>query len=608
LAYQPIENYGIIGNMHTAALVSMDGSIDWFCFPRFDSPSVFAAILDDQKGGRFRIAPKAEHITSRQMYWPDTNVLVTYFLARGEAGEITDFMPMDVTGTGTRRDRLVRRVRALRGSMTFRIQCRPGFNYARAQHETEIIDQGACFHTPELSLGLITPLPLRKDDDAATGEFTLREGETASFLLERVAPHTGISTPLSEREAAELLDRTVLYWRQWISKCTYRGRWREVVHRSALLLELLCYEPTGAVVAAPTCSLPEDAGGQRNWDYRYSWIRDSAFTIYALLRVGLTDEAARFMNWIESLCRQIEPNGSLQTVYGIDGGKQLPECTLGHLQGYRGSRPVRVGNAAADQLQLDIYGELMDSVYLYNKYVTPISYEFWTALRRIVNWVAANWQREDNGIWEVRTGPRHFVYSKLMCWVALDRGVRLADKRSFPAERDHWVKCRDQIYEEVLTQGWSAERQSFLQHYGSETLDAATLMMPLTFFMSPTDPRMIGTIEAICEPLAQGGLFSNGTIHRYNLGETKDGLSGGEGGFNMCTFWLIEALTRAGHTDPARLDQARFLFERMLGQSNHLGLYSEESGARGEALGNFPQAFTHLGLISAAFNLDRALG
>jgi GH15 family glucan-1,4-alpha-glucosidase len=295
-------------------------------------------------------------------------------------------------------------------------------------------------------------------------------------------------------------------------------------------------------------------------------------------------------------------------MYGIDGRHTLTEEILDHLEGYKGSRPVRVGNGAYNQLQLDIYGELMDSVYLYNKYGSPISYDLWNHLRRLITWVCDNWQRKDEGIWEVRGGQQHFLYSKLMCWVAVDRALRLADKRSFPADRNRWLKVRDQIYEEIMLRGWSAKRQAFVQHYGSESLDAANLIMPLVFFISPTDPRMLKTLDATnCSP-ENGGLVSNSLVYRYNVKDTTDGLRGEEGTFNICTFWLVEALTRAGRHDRARLDDARFMFEKMLGHANHLGLYAEETGHSGEALGNFPQAFTHLALISAAFNLDRALG
>jgi GH15 family glucan-1,4-alpha-glucosidase len=412
----------------------------------------------------------------------------------------------------------------------------------------------------------------------------------------------------SEAELNALFDQTVSYWQRWLAKCTYTGRWREIVHRSALALKLLTFAPTGAIVAAPTCSLPESIGGGRNWDYRYTWIRDAAFTLYGLLRIGFTDEAEAFMRWIEARCHELNPDGSLQIMYSIDGHHTLTEQTLDHLEGYKGSQPVRIGNGAYQQVQLDIYGELLDSVYLYNKYGTPISYDLWTQLRRLINWVCDNWQRTDEGVWEVRGGQQHFVYSKLMCWVALDRGLRLADKRSFPADRERWLSVRDQIYEEIMERGWNADRQAFVQAYGSDSLDAANLMLPLVFFVSPTDPRMLKTLDAINQSPAKGGLVANSLVHRYDAEKGIDGLMGNEGTFNICTFWLVEALTRAGKVEHHRLDEARLIFERMLSYANHLGLYAEETGSRGEALGNFPQAFTHLALISAAFNLDRALG
>jgi GH15 family glucan-1,4-alpha-glucosidase len=610
MAYQPIENYGIIGDMHTAALVGMDGSIDWFCYPHFDSPSVFAAMLDDKKGGYFKIAPTAANVTHKQFYWPETNVLVTRFLSADGVGEITDYMA--VTGDG-RDDRhhphqLFRRLSVIRGEMAFRMECYPAFNYARAEHKVSISSEGACFNSPDLSLGLSTRIPLQQRENGAVAEFTLGEGETALFLLQEIEAGEGCGLSLSAEEATENFKNTVAFWRRWLSKSTYEGRWREIVQRSALALKLLTFEPTGAIVAAPTASLPEGIGGERNWDYRYTWIRDAAFTLYGLLRIGFTEEAAQFMKWLEARSRELNPDDSLQIMYGIDGRHNLTEKTLDHLEGYKGSSPVRIGNGAYNQLQLDIYGELLDSVYLFNKYGSPISYDLWSYLRKLINYVCDNWQRPDEGIWEVRGGAEHFVYSKLMCWVALDRGLRLADKRSFPAERDWWLKVRDQIYEEIMAKGWNSEREAFVQSYASNSLDASNLMMPLVFFLSATDPRMLNTLEATLQPPEKGGLLSNSLVYRYNLEETSDGLRGKEGTFNICTFWLVEALTRAGRADPAWLDQARLMFEQMLGYANHLGLYSEQTGPRGEALGNFPQAFTHLALISAAFNLDKSLG
>jgi GH15 family glucan-1,4-alpha-glucosidase len=606
--YLPIEDYGIIGNLRTAALVGMDGSLDWLCLPYFDSPSVFAAILDCRKGGRFRIAPAGDDFRRKQFYWPDTAVLVTRFLHDDGVGQIEDYMP--VGGTRNVPDEVVRRVAVVRGQVVFHLECRPAFDYARGVHQVQLVGDGARFDGPGLSLGLAAPVPLRLDGDGVVTDFTLREGEKVTFVLSRIDPENRPGRCPDVVEAEELFRETVAYWRRWLSKCTYTGRWREMVHRSAMTLKLLSFEPTGAIIASPTCSLPEAIGGERNWDYRYAWIRDAAFTLYGLLRIGFTEEAIRFWDWLKD--RWEEPDGQgagpLQPMYGIDGRAALPEETLDHLEGYRGSRPVRIGNAAHRQLQLDIYGELMDAVYLQNKYVEPVGYDSWTVLRRLVDWLCNNWQREDEGIWEVRGGRRHFVFSKVMSWVALDRSLRLADKRSFPADRGRWLAIRDEIYEEVMAKGWDASRRAFVQAYGSEALDASTLLMPLVFFMAPNDPRMLSTLDAIRRPFAAGGLAADGLVYRYDPVAAPDGLPGREGTFNMCSFWMVEALTRAGRTDPARLEDARLLFEQMLGYSNHLGLYGEQTGGSGEALGNFPQAFTHLALISAAFNLDRALG
>jgi GH15 family glucan-1,4-alpha-glucosidase len=607
MTYQPIENYGIIGNMHSVALVGMNGSIDWFCCPHFDSPSVFGAILDHGKGGHFRIAPTCRVTSHRQLYWPDANVLVTRFLSPDGVGEVCDFMPLGDGADGRDAHRVIRIVRGVRGEMPFELHCLPAFDYGRQPHRTALTAHGARFEGPGLTLVLSADVPVQAEGPGVGAQFRLREGQSVVFALTQGT--AGVADALIDGPAAgQLFEATVAYWRRWLSQSQYRGRWRERVERSALALKLLTFAPTGAIVAAPTCSLPEGIGGERNWDYRFTWIRDAAFTLYAFLRLGFTDEAARFMEWIEARAHELNPDGSLQIMYGIDGRHQLTEETLGHLDGYRGSHPVRIGNGAYNQLQLDIYGELLDAVYLYNKYGSPISYELWTHLERLTDWVADNWQRPDEGVWEVRGGRRHFVYSKVMCWVALDRALRLADKRSFPADRARWLATRDAIYRDVMTQGWSERRRAFVQSYGSESLDAANLIMPLVFFVSPTDQRMLSTLEATLRSPANGGLVSNSLVYRYNATESVDGLSGEEGTFSICTFWLVEALTRAGRMNRVLVERARLTFEQMLGYANHLGLYAEETGPSGEALGNFPQAFTHLSLISAAYNLDRALG
>jgi GH15 family glucan-1,4-alpha-glucosidase len=601
VSYKPIGSYGVIGNMRTAALVAMDGSIDWLCYPHFDSPSVFAAMLDDKKGGFFRIAPAQEGAALKQFYWPETNVLITRFMAADGVGEVTDFMPVGVHGEKIG-NRVVRHASVSRGTVRFRLECRPAFDYARAAHTVRLKDSAAFFEAPGLTLALTATVPLTLEGGAAVAEFTLSEGERAVFTL-----GSADGCCLEAAEGHELLHQTVEYWHRWLSRCTYHGRWRETVQRSALTLKLLTFEPTGAIVAAPTCSLPEHVGGPRNWDYRYTWIRDAAFTLYALMRIGMTDEATSFMAFLEQRCHELKPGIPLQIMYGIDGRHDVSEETLPHLEGYMGSSPVRIGNGAARQLQLDIYGELMDAVYLFNKYANPISTELWGHLRVLTNWVCDHWREPDAGIWESRAEPRHFVYSKVMCWVAVDRALRLADKRSFPAERARWYKVRDEIYEEIHAKGWSEKRQAFAQYYGSDTLDAANLMMPLVFFISPTDPRMLKTLDAVLTRASRGGLYSDSLVYRYDR-ESDISPFGEEGSFNICTFWLVEAQTRAGRMDPARLEEARLIFEKMLCYANHVGLFAEETGPRGEALGNFPQAFTHLALISAAFNLDRALG
>jgi GH15 family glucan-1,4-alpha-glucosidase len=602
MSHKRIEDYGIIGDLHTIALVGIDGSIDWCCLPRFDSPSVFAALLDDDKGGYFKICAVASSVR-RQLYLPDTNVLITRQLGDEGIAEITDFMPVEACserGGQPNHHQIIRSVTTVAGKVRFRLECFPAFDYARSAHEIRVAREGAVFECPLETLGLVAPVPLSIQGRGVVADFTLSRGETATFFLRHREMGHPADLLVPEERGEVAFRQTIDFWKHWISQSSYSGRWREMVCRSALVLKLLTYAPTGAIVAAPTTSLPEEIGGVRNWDYRYCWIRDASFTLYGLMRLGFYGEAGRFFGWLEDRCRELEPNGSLQPMYSITGEHELTETHLPHLKGYGESKPVRVGNAAYNQRQLDIYGELLDAIYLYNKYGAPISYDLWRNVRRLLNYVCNQWTEPDAGIWEVRGGPRHFVYSKLMCWVALDRGLRLATKRSFPADTERWLETRDRIYMEIMERGWHQGIDAFVQDYDSDALDAGNLLMPLVFFVSPTDPRMLRTIDRIQEQLSMDSL-----VHRYKIVPHEgsvDGLPGREGAFSICSFWLVEALTRAG-----RVDEARLMFEKMLGYANHLGLYAEEISHRGEALGNFPQAFTHLGLISAAYNLNRVL-
>ena len=597
--YVPIAEHGIIGDLHTAALVGTDGTIDWYCCPHFDSPSVFAAILDRKRGGYYRIAPATENWTPKQLYFPDTNVLITRFLTRAGVGEVQDFMPISDAPGSVFRHRLIRRVLGVRGELTFRIEVEPRFNYGRDRHRVVFHEAGVVFRSAEMTLALETATPLTLTETGVACEITLTPGESVTFVLERVTEEY-VPRPYSEDETREAFDRTIEYWRRWLSKSRYQGRWREVVHRSALTLKLLTYRPTGGIVAAPTTSLPEHIGGGRNWDYRYTWIRDAAFSLYALLRLGFTEEAAAFMDWLRGRFSEARPGGlgPLQLMYGIDGRSELEEEVLDHLEGHRGSAPVRIGNGAAEQLQLDIYGELIDSVYFYSRHGSPIDHDSWVDLTRVIEWVCENWDQADEGIWEERGGRKHYTYSRLMSWVALDRAVRMALDRGLPADLPRWQSSRDLIYHQIMAKGWHPERKAFVQHYDSEFLDAAVLLMPLVNFVAPADKRWLSTLDVMSSELVSDSL-----VYRYNIEASPDGLEGEEGTFSICTFWYVEALARAG-----RVDEARLAFEKMLTYANHLGLYSEEIGLTGEALGNFPQAFTHLALISAAFCLDRELG
>jgi GH15 family glucan-1,4-alpha-glucosidase len=596
--YLPIAEHGIIGDLHSIALVGTDGRIDWYCCPRFDSPSIFGGILDRERGGFYRIQPSIEGWLPKQLYLPETNVLITRFLAPDGVAEVQDFMPIQ-SGAAEHRHRLIRRALGVRGEIRFRVDVQPRFNYGRDTHETVFHENGVMFHSPDLTVAVETAVPLDFHAGGAYGEFTLRPGDTATFVLEQV-PGTYVPRPYSEAETREAFDQTAEYWRRWLSTSRYQGRWREMIHRSALTLKLMTYKPTGAIVAAPTTSLPELLGGGRNWDYRYTWIRDAAFSLYALLRLGFTEESAAFMNWLTDRFREPPPAeiGPLQIMYGIDGRAELTEEELTHWEGYRGSAPVRIGNGAAQQLQLDIYGELIDSVYLFNKYGSPVHHDAWMDLTRVVEWVCDNWDKADEGVWEVRGGRQDFTYSRLMSWVALERAMRVATFRGLPGDIRRWRSQRDEIYNQIMAKGWHDERQAFVQHYETDVLDASVLMMPLVKFIAPTDPRWLSTLDAIGEELVSDSL-----VYRYNVEASPDGLEGEEGTFSICTYWYVEALAMAG-----RLDEARLAFEKMLTYANHLGLYAEQIGRTGEQLGNFPQAFTHLALISSAVYLDRALG
>ena len=598
MGYLPIEDHGIIGDLHTAALVGQDGTVDWLCLPTFDSSSVFCSILDDERGGHFKLQPE-RYGRSQQLYLPDTNVLLTRFLSPEGVAEILDFMPVHKGDAS--RHRLVRNVRAVRGRVTLSAECLPAFDYARAGHSVSLRKDGAVFQGPGLTLGLASPdVPLEVGERGAVrARFDLEAGESATFVLAGLERDEGPEEAFSDRSFEELLEDTLEYWRRWISGCTYEGRWREVVHRSALCLKLMVYDPTGALVAAPTMGLPEWVGGVRNWDYRYTWLRDAAFALYALISIGFDEEARNFMGWLRDRCNADGTDGLLQPLYGIDGREHIEEADLSHLSGYRGSRPVRLGNAAYKQTQLDLYGAVLDAAYLYNKYGAPLDYDLWKSLHKILDWLSHNWRQEDEGIWEVRGGRRHFVSSKLMSWVALERAVKISHERGLPSGEGPWTAERDRIYEEIMEKGWNPEKESFVQVYGGEALDASLLLMPLVNFVGPTDPRWLSTLARIEEELTNDTL-----VNRYNIGRAApDALEGIEGTFNICSFWFVDCLTRAG-----RLDDARLALEKMFSYANHLGLYAEEVGPSGEALGNFPQALTHLALISAAINLDRALG
>ncbi|MEV4753715.1 glycoside hydrolase family 15 protein [Micromonospora sp. NPDC049559] len=605
-SYPPVEAHGLIGDLQTAALVASDGTLDWFCAPRFDSPSLFAALLDRHRGGHFRVSPEGVEYTCKQLYLPGTPILITRFLSTDGVGELVDFMPV-AGDRPTDRHCLVRMLRVVRGAMRFRFECEPRFNYGRDPHELEMHLEGQLFRTSAYSLTISavrypdTRLRERtihrSEESGVSVTFTLREGEQSGVVVE-----TGVSPDpprlFTPAEVSDMLVRTREFWREWLARSRYSGRWREMVERSAMTLKLMTYAPTGAVIAAPTAGLPEQIGGERNWDYRYTWIRDASFSVYALLRLGFTDEARQYRRWVDDRIRDAEEFGvPLQIMYRVDGSPDLTEEVLDHLEGYRGSAPVRVGNGAARQLQLDIYGEALDALHFADTHGLMGSHAEWLSTVRMVDWLCENWDQPEEGIWETRGGRRDFTFGRLMSWVALDRAVRLAHQRGRPGDTGRWVNARDQIYEQIISRGFHPGRGAFVQHYASDVLDAALLAMPSVGFVAPTDPLWQSTLTAM-----DAELVSDSLVYRYDPAASPDGLPGRESTFTMCTFWYVEALAQSG-----RLDDAALVLEKMFTYSSPLGLYSEEVAPTGEQTGNFPQAFSHLSLISAALGLNRLL-
>ncbi|MHB1980628.1 MAG: glycoside hydrolase family 15 protein [Sulfobacillus sp.] len=599
----PIEDYGLIGNLETCALVGRDGSIDWCCLPYLDSPSVFAAMLDRQKGGRFVVQPAAE-FTSRQQYSADTNVLVTEFRTAGGEAVLTDFMPVMA---GSAEDQpvpwdhraILREVECQRGEMQMRWECSPQPDYGRGQVAWTRQAGGLVAET-----GSQGPLFLQLPGDAdltngqASGSFTLRAGESAWLVLRYQDP-----TPLSAAACQQLLEDTKDLWGSWVHSCegpgcAFAGPWHDQVVRSELVLKLLTHPETGAIAAAATTSLPEAVGAGRNWDYRFAWIRDASFTAQALFHIGHQKEARQYFRWIRSIWTRDTNPADIQTMYSLAGGTDLTEFQLDHLSGYRNSRPVRIGNLAASQHQLDIYGELINALYEFTRYSKnggmperALVEAEWPMIQRITEYVAGCWQEPDSGIWEMRGQEQHFTYSKLMCWVALDRSVRLAERWQLQAPLEAWKQQRRKVRRAILDQSFNPGLNSFTQAFGSTVLDASSLLIPVMGLLAHSDPRVVGTIDA-----TMSKLMSHGLVHRYL---DDDGLSGHEGAFLLCTFWLVSALALAG-----RQEEAESVFRGILDRMGPLGLLAEEMHPElGSMLGNYPQAFSHIGLINSALYL-----
>ncbi len=585
--YIPIEDYGVIGNLQTTALISKCGSIDFLCQPRFDSPSVFSRLLDADRGGYFSFSCDAEKTNYKQLYLPSTNILISRFLGEDGIAEVTDFMPIAENENDMA---IYRRLKGVYGNHTVSIDIQPRFGYAKRGCDIERREDGSGYllRDPageQPALVLLTDVEFEIGANGLTAEITLERGQDVDFVLTLDEGHRFPFDFLKE------FNKCRDYWTKWCAISKYDGLWREAVQRSALALKLLTSKHYGSTIAAATFGLPEGIGGERNWDYRYTWIRDTAFTMYAFLRLGYRKEAEGFIEWIKDKCMD-----DLQLMYSIDGETELTETELDHLEGYKKSSPVRIGNGAHGQRQMDIYGELIDTIYLYNEAGGSITQKFWKDISKLVEYVRKHWRDEDHGIWEVRSGKQRFLHSAVCCWVALDRAIRIAEDRSLPCPLEEWRKDRDVIYREIFNDFWNEEVGAYTQFKGSNTLDAAALLMPLLRFVSSKEPRWLATLEKIEEKLTADVL-----VFRYKSDDgADDGLEGEEASFTICSFWYVECLARVG-----RVKEATVAFEKLLGYANHLGLMSEEIGIHGEQLGNFPQAFSHLALISAAFQINK---
>ena len=588
--YPPIADYGVIGDGRTAALVSRAGSIDWLCWPRFDSTALLFRLLDVRGGGFFRVGPVGEARVERA-YESGTNVLSTVFASPGGRCRVTDFMVPWVPGN--RPPRLYRILEGLEGAIEMEVEFRPSFDWGRANPEVVLSPEGAIARAAGAAVALACPGGLRPGAAGALGaKVALHSGARVHLCLEYAEDEPRIPSPRPGEAEADLA-ATLRYWREWSSACTYQGPYHELVRRSALALKLLTYEPTGALVAAATTSLPEEIGGVRNWDYRYTWLRDASLIVYVLQAIGYHAEADHFFEWLERLCTRRACE--LQTMYRVDGGTELPEETLAHLEGYRGSAPVRVGNAASSQFQLDVYGHILDVAHVcFTTLPRPLDAGLWAVLRQAADQAAIRWREPDDGIWEVRGGSRQFVHSKLMCWVALDRALKLARGAGLDGDLHQWAAVRQEIAEAILRHGYDERVGAFTQVLDGSDLDASALVFPLVGFLSPEDPRIRSTVARIEERLV-----ANGLVRRY-LGD--DGLPGSEGAFAICTFWLVDNLALQG-----RVDEAREVFELVVAHANDLGLLSEQiDSLSASLLGNFPQGFSHLALIRSAVQIARA--